>query len=105
MAGLLKLGVATVVNVQVSDPGQAPTGALTVTLELPQGISLTSASAPGWSCGPGATCSGGSLSPGATSTVTFHVLVISLNACGDEFVATAVSGSLTASNQAPANCP
>ena len=103
MLGLLKLGVATVVTVQVSDIGQAPTKALSVTLALPPGISLASAGSAGWSCA-GASCSGGPLSPGAASTVTFHILVISLNACGSEITATAVSGSLTASNQSPVNC-
>jgi RNA polymerase sigma factor (sigma-70 family) len=106
--GLLKLGITTVVDVQVSDVGQAPTKALTVTLELPPGISLVSAGSAGWTCGQGSagspSCSGGPLGPGAASTVSFHVLVVNLNACGDAIIATAVSGSLTASGQSPASC-
>jgi hypothetical protein len=106
--GLLKLGVATEVDVQVSDVGQAPTKALTLTLALPPGINLASAGSAGWSCSQGSggstTCAGGPLSPGAASTATFHVLVVSLNACGSEIVATAVSGSLTATGQSPASC-
>lgn len=106
--GLLKLGVATVVNVQVSDIGKAPTKALTVTLALPPGISLAGAGSAGWSCGRSSggstSCTGGPLGTGASATVSFHVLVVTLSACGDEIVATAVSGSLTASGQSPANC-
>jgi hypothetical protein len=103
--GLLKVGLAAVVDVQVSDPGTAATGAVTASLALPAGISLLGlgSGSAGWSCGSGSSrttsCGHGPLGAGSASTVSFRVLVVSLAGCGNPIVATAVSGSLTASGQ------
>lgn len=99
VSGVLNLGVTALVTVNVSDPGSAATGPLTVTVTLPSGISLLGlVGSSSWSCSPtggGQTCSHGPLSAGAASSLSFNILVVNLSGCGNPIVATAVSGSLS----------
>lgn len=104
--GVLNLGVTALVTVNVSDPGNAATGSLTVTVTLPPGISLLGlVGSSSWSCSPtgsGQTCSHGPLSAGATSSLSFNILVVNLSGCGNSIVATAVSGNLSATGASSA---
>jgi hypothetical protein len=103
--GVLNLGVTALVTVKVSDPGSAATGAVTANITLPPGISLLGlVGSSSWSCSPtsdGQTCTHGALAAGAASNLSFNILVVNLNGCGDSIVATAVSGSLTATGTSP----
>ena len=100
VAGVLSLGVTVRVTVNVSDPGSAATGPVTATITLPTGVSLLGlVGSSSWSCsatGAGQICSHGPLGAGASSSLSFNVLVASLTGCGNPVVATAVSGSLSA---------
>ncbi len=98
--GLLNLGIATVVTVGVSDPGSAATSALTASVTLPAGITLTSLGSSSWSCRPesaGTTCTHPALAAGADADFTFQVLVVSLAGCGNSVLATVTGGALSAS--------
>lgn len=102
VSGVLNLGVTALVTVNVSDPGSAATGPLTVNITLPSGISLLGlVGSSSWSCSPtseGQTCSHGPLSAGGASSLSFNILVVNLSGCGNSIVATAVSGSLSATD-------
>lgn len=105
VTGALNLGVTAQVTVNVSDPGTAATGPVTADITLPSGITLLGlASSASWSCSAtsaGQTCSHGTLGVGATSSLSFNVLVANLTGCGESVVATAVSGSLSATGASP----
>ncbi|HEX6934542.1 MAG TPA: sigma-70 family RNA polymerase sigma factor [Streptosporangiaceae bacterium] len=100
VSGLLNLGVIDVVSVNVSDPGTAATGGLTVNLGLPAGITLLGlgSGSAGWTCS-GASCTHAAIGAGASATVSFRVLVASLAGCGNPVTATAISGSLSATGR------
>ena len=55
----------------------------------------------GWSCS-GLSCTHAAISPGATANLSFKVLVVTLSGCGNSVLATATSGSLSASGSSPA---
>jgi len=94
---VLNLGVTAVVSVGVSDPGTAATNGLTTQISLPAGVSMLGLSnASGWSCS-GLVCTHGAISAGATADLSFKVLVVTLSGCGNSVLATATSGSLSAS--------
>src|SRR6266704_2315896 len=95
--GLLNLGLTDVVAVRVSDQGTAATGGITTSLALPAGITLlgVGAGSSGWSCS-GGTCTHGPIAAGADATVSFRILVASLESCGEPIGASAVSGALSA---------
>jgi len=95
--GLLNLGLTDVVAVRVSDQGTAATGGITTSLALPAGITLLGlgAGSSGWSCS-GGTCTHGPIAAGADATVSFRILVASLESCGEPIGASAVSGALSA---------
>jgi len=98
----LNLGVTAVVSVGVSDPGNASTGGVTTNISLPAGLSLLGLSnAAGWSCS-GLTCTHAAIAAGATASLSFKVLVVTLSGCGNSVLATATSGSLSASGNSPA---
>ena len=101
--GLLNLGVTDTVAVRVSDQGTAATGGITASLALPAGITLLGlgADSSGWSCS-GSTCTHGPVAAGATATVSFRILVASLESCGAPVAASAVSGTLSATGQSAA---
>jgi hypothetical protein len=84
----------------VSDPGSAATGQVTANITLPSGITLLGlVGSSSWSCSPtsgGQTCSHGAIGTGAASSLSFNILVANLSGCGHSVVATAVSGSLSA---------
>jgi RNA polymerase sigma factor (sigma-70 family) len=103
---VLNLGVTALVSVGVSDPGNASTSGLTTNISLPAGLSLLSLSnAPGWSCS-GLNCTHAPIAAGATANLSFKVLVVTLSGCGNSVLATATSGSLSASgNSAQVQCP
>ena len=104
--GLLNLGVTALVTVTVSDPGTAATGNITANITLPSGITVLSlAGSPSWSCSAtstGQTCSRGPIGAGAGSSLSLSVLVVNLTGCGNSVVATAVSGSLSATGASAA---
>jgi RNA polymerase sigma factor (sigma-70 family) len=94
---VLNLGVTALVSVGVSDPGNAATSGLTANISLPAGVSLLGLSnASGWSCS-GLSCTHAAISAGATANLSFNVLVVTLSGCGNSVLATATSGSLSAS--------
>jgi RNA polymerase sigma factor (sigma-70 family) len=94
---VLGLGVTALVSVGVSDPGNAATSGLTAQISLPAGVSLEGLSnASGWSCS-GLTCTHAAIAAGASANLSFNVLVVSLSGCGNSVLATATSGSLSAS--------
>ena len=104
VGSVLGLGVTALVSVGVSDPGNASTGGLTTKISLPAGLSLLSLSSAGWSCS-GLTCTHAALSAGATANLSLKVLVVTLSGCGNSVLATATSGSLSASgNSADVQC-
>jgi len=100
VSGVLNLGVTALVTVNVSDPGTAATGPVTATITLPSGITLLGlVGSSSWSCSAtsgGQTCTHGPIGAGATSSLSFDILVVNLTGCGNSIVATAVSGSLSA---------
>jgi RNA polymerase sigma factor (sigma-70 family) len=102
---VLNLGVTAVVSVGVSDPGNASTSNLTTKISLPAGLSLLGLSgASGWSCS-GLTCTHAALAAGSTADLSFKVLVVTLSGCGNSVLATATSGSLSASgNSSEVKC-
>ena len=106
VAGVLNLGVTALATVDVSDPGTAATGPVTVTITLPSGVSLLGlVGSSSWSCSPtsaGQTCTHGAIGAGATSSLSFNILVVNLTGCGNSVVATAVSGSLSATGASAA---
>jgi RNA polymerase sigma factor (sigma-70 family) len=100
VSGVLNLGIATVVTINVSDPGNAATDALTATVTLPAGLTLTTIGSSSWSCTPGsgsATCTHPALAAGAAASFAVHVLVVSLTGCGNSVLATVTGGALSAS--------
>ena len=98
---VLNLGVTALVSVGVSDPGNAATSGLAANISLPAGISLLGLSnASGWSCS-GLSCTHAAISAGATANLSFKVLVVTLSGCGNSVLATATSGSLSASGSSP----
>lgn len=105
VGSVLNLGVTAVVSVGVSDPGNAATSGLTTKISLPAGLSLEGlSSASGWTCS-GLTCTHAALSAGATANLSFKVLVVTLSGCGNSVLATATSGSLSASgNSSQVQC-
>ncbi len=100
VTGLLNLGVTALVTVSVSDPGSAATGPVNANITVPSGLTLLGlAGSSSWSCsatGSGQTCSHSALGAGAASSLSFNVLVVNLTGCGDSVLATATSGSLSA---------
>jgi RNA polymerase sigma factor (sigma-70 family) len=106
VSGLLNLGVTALVTVGVSDPGTAATRGLTANIAVPLGVSiLGQVGSSSWSCSPtasGQTCTHPPISAGATSNLSFNILVISLTGCGNSVVATAVSGTLSATGSSAA---
>jgi RNA polymerase sigma factor (sigma-70 family) len=102
---LLNLGVTALVSVGVSDPGNAATSGLTTNISLPVGVSLLGLSnSSGWSCS-GLSCTHAAISAGTTANLSFKVLVVTLSGCGNSVLATATSGSLSASGSSPeVNC-
>jgi len=100
VSGVLNLGVTALVTVNVSDPGTAATGPVTATITLPSGITLLGlVGSSSWSCSAtsgGQTCTHGPIGAGATSSLSFDILVVNLTGCGNSIVATAASGSLSA---------
>lgn len=110
VAGVLALGVTALATVNVSDPGSAATGPVTVNVTLPSGISLLGlVGSSSWSCSPtsgGQTCSHSALRAGAASNLSFNILVVNLTGCGNSaVVATAVAGSLSATGASPTTVP
>ncbi|HET7018550.1 MAG TPA: hypothetical protein VFI65_31815 [Streptosporangiaceae bacterium] len=105
---VLGLGVTALVSVGVSDPGNAATNGLTTKITLPAGLSLLGLSnSSGWSCS-GLTCTHAAIAAGATASLSFKVLVVTLSGCGNSVLATATSGSLSASGnsaQVPCSAP
>jgi RNA polymerase sigma factor (sigma-70 family) len=101
VAGLLNLGVTALVTVNVSDPGSAATGPVTANITLPSGITLLGLTgSSSWSCsatGSGQSCTHGALGAGVATSLSFNVLVVNLTGCGNSVLATATSGSLSAS--------
>jgi RNA polymerase sigma factor (sigma-70 family) len=106
VTGVLNLGVTVLVTVNVSDPGTEATGPVTANVTLPPGITLLGLiGSSSWSCSAtsaGQTCSHGALRAGATSSLSFNILVVNLTGCGDSVVATAASGSLSATGTSAA---
>jgi RNA polymerase sigma factor (sigma-70 family) len=102
---VLNLGVTALVSVGVSDPGNAATSGLTTNISLPVGVSLLGLSnSSGWSCS-GLSCTHAAISAGTTANLSFKVLVVTLSGCGNSVLATATSGSLSASGSSPeVNC-
>ncbi|HYK32574.1 MAG TPA: sigma-70 family RNA polymerase sigma factor [Streptosporangiaceae bacterium] len=104
--GVLNLGVTALVTVNVSDPGTAATGPVTVNITLPSGITLLGlVGSSSWSCSPtsaGQTCTHGAIGAGAASSLSFNILVVNLTGCGNSVVAKAVSGSLSATGASAA---
>ncbi len=99
---VLNLGVTALVSVGVSDPGNASTSGLTTNISLPSGVSLLGLSnASGWSCS-GLTCTHAAIGAGGTANLSFKVLVVTLAGCGNAVLATATSGSLSASDSSSA---
>ena len=105
VAGVLSLGVTALVTVNVSNPGSAATGPVTTDISLPSGITLLGlASSSSWSCSAtsgGQTCSHGAIGAGVASSLSFNIAVVNLSGCGESVVATAVSGSLSATGASP----
>lgn len=100
VSGLLNLGVADTVAVSVSDPGNASTHELSVTLGLPSGLTLLGlgTGSSGWTCS-GTSCTHAGIAAGAAATVSFRILVANLSSCGNPVTAKAASGTLTASGR------
>ncbi len=105
VGSLLNLGVTAVVNVDVSDTGNAGTGPLTATLTLPAGTLMLGLSGSStWSCtnnASGGTCSHGAISAGTAANFSFQMLVISLSGCGTSVLANVVSGDVSGSGSSP----
>lgn len=78
-SGAFVIGQAASYTLTVRNVGTGPTiGPITITDAVPAGLTVTGASGPGWNCtiaGQLVTCTHpGPLAPGATSTVTIHVI-------------------------------
>lgn len=110
--GLLSLGVASTIGILVADPGTAATGTVSTSITLPSGVVLTGmpGSGSGWSCtltSGAAQCTHQPLAAGSSALASFSVLAIDLTGCGQQALATATSGSLSAHGQSAAllQCP
>jgi RNA polymerase sigma factor (sigma-70 family) len=105
VTGLLGLGLAAVVDVQVADSGGAASADLTASLTLPAGTMLLGLAGSGpqtWTCtaiATGASCVHGPIAAGAATTAAVRILVVSLSGCGNPVLATVTSGALSASGQ------
>lgn len=107
VGGLLDLGLTAVVDVTISDPGNAPTGRLTTDLTLPPGtIMLGLSGTSAWSCATSAagvtSCTHAAVAAGATAKLSVSILVVSLAGCGSPIGAAVTSGTLSAAGESAA---